>query len=63
MSWNPLLAPGYPDAVGVDAIERLIVPRVHDLGDFEVRRALRPRGRLPGNGSHETGRSDRRDMA
>lgn len=40
MSWNPTLEPGCPDAVGVDAIETLIVPRARDLGDFEVRRAL-----------------------
>jgi redox-sensitive bicupin YhaK (pirin superfamily) len=40
MSWNPLLEPGYPDAVSVDAIETLIVPRAVDLGGFEVRRAL-----------------------
>ena len=40
MSWNPLLEPGYPDAVAVDAIETLIVPRSIDLGGFEVRRAL-----------------------
>src|SRR5277367_2914431 len=40
MSWNPLLEPGYPDAVGTDAIETLIVPRAVDLGGFIVRRAL-----------------------
>ena len=40
MSWNPSLEPGFPDAVGVDAIETLIVPRSRDLGGFEVRRAL-----------------------
>ena len=40
MSWNPALEPGCPDAVGVDAIETLIIPRARDLGDFEVRRAL-----------------------
>jgi redox-sensitive bicupin YhaK (pirin superfamily) len=40
MSWNPSLEPGCPDAIGVDAIETLIVPRARDLGDFEVRRAL-----------------------
>ena len=27
MSWNPLLEPAYPDAVSLDAIETLIVPR------------------------------------
>jgi redox-sensitive bicupin YhaK (pirin superfamily) len=40
MSWNPTLDPGCPDAVGVDAIETLIIPRARDLGGFEVRRAL-----------------------
>lgn len=40
MSWNPALAPGCPDALGIDAIETLIIPRARDLGDFEVRRAL-----------------------
>ncbi|HRY06318.1 MAG TPA: pirin family protein [Hyphomicrobiaceae bacterium] len=40
MSWNPSLEPGCPDAVGIDAIETLIIPRARDLGSFEVRRAL-----------------------
>lgn len=40
MSWNPALEPGCPDAIGVDAIETLIIPRGRDLGGFEVRRAL-----------------------
>ncbi len=40
MSWNPALEPGCPDEIGIDAIETLIVPRAHDLGGFEVRRAL-----------------------
>jgi len=40
MSWNPALQPGCPDALGIDAIETLIIPRARDLGDFEVRRAL-----------------------
>ena len=40
MSWNPLLESGFPDAVSIDAIETLIVPRAVDLGGFEVRRAL-----------------------
>lgn len=40
MSWNPALAPGCPDDIGVDAIETLIIPRARDLGGFEVRRAL-----------------------
>jgi hypothetical protein len=30
MSWNPSLEPGCPDAVGVDAIETLIVPRARE---------------------------------
>ncbi|WP_373088813.1 pirin family protein [Sneathiella sp.] len=40
MSWNPAMEPGCPDEIGIDAIETLIVPRAHDLGGFEVRRAL-----------------------
>jgi redox-sensitive bicupin YhaK (pirin superfamily) len=40
MSWNPLLKSGFPDAVSIDVIETLIVPRAVDLGGFEVRRAL-----------------------
>lgn len=49
MSWNPALAPGCPDAVGVDAIETLIVPRARDIGGFEVRRALpAPRRQMVG---------------
>ena len=40
MSWNPALAPGYPDEIGADAIETLIIPRARDIGGFEVRRAL-----------------------
>lgn len=49
MSWNPLLEPGSPDAVGADAIEMLIVPRARDLGGFEVRRALpAPRRQMVG---------------
>lgn len=40
MSWNPGIAPGCPDTVGIDAIETLIIPRARDLGGFEVRRAL-----------------------
>jgi redox-sensitive bicupin YhaK (pirin superfamily) len=49
MSWNPALEPGCPDAVGVDAIETLIIPRSRDVGDFEVRRALpAPRQRMVG---------------
>jgi len=40
MSWNPALDPGCPDDIGIDSIETLIIPRAHDLGGFEVRRAL-----------------------
>lgn len=40
MSWNPALTPGCPDAVGMDQIETLIIPRARDIGGFEVRRAL-----------------------
>ncbi|UWQ77310.1 pirin family protein [Leisingera sp. M658] len=40
MSWNPALDPGCPDDIGNDSIETLIIPRAHDLGGFEVRRAL-----------------------
>src|SRR5271166_194087 len=49
MSWNPALDPGCPDAVGLDAIETLVVPRARDIGGFEVRRALpAPRRRMVG---------------
>lgn len=49
MSWNPAIEPGCPDAVGVDAIETLIVPRSRDLGGFEVKRALpAPRRQMVG---------------
>ena len=49
MSWNPAFEPGFPDAVGVDAIETLIVPRSRDISGFEVRRALpAPNRRLVG---------------
>ncbi|MFC0279428.1 pirin family protein [Falsigemmobacter intermedius] len=39
MSWNPTHKPGDP-VTGDEAIETLIIPRAHDLGGFEVRRAL-----------------------
>ncbi|WP_018000640.1 pirin family protein [Paracoccus sp. N5] len=49
MSWNPALEPGCPDAIGIDQIETLIVPRSRDLGGFEVRRALpAPRRQMVG---------------
>lgn len=40
MSWQPCDDPKFGDAVSSDAIEQIIVPRVRDLGGFEVRRAL-----------------------
>lgn len=40
MSWQPCDDPKYGDARSSDAIEQVIVPRVRDLGGFEVRRAL-----------------------
>ncbi len=40
MSWQPCDDPKFGDAVSSDAIEQVIVPRVRDLGGFEVRRAL-----------------------
>jgi redox-sensitive bicupin YhaK (pirin superfamily) len=40
MSWNPALEPFCPDAAKMDSIATLIIPRAHDLGGFEVRRAL-----------------------
>lgn len=49
MSWNPALTPGCPDALGMDSIETLIIPRARDLGGFEVRRALpAPRRQMVG---------------
>lgn len=40
MSWNPALDPICPQGDEIDKIETVIVPRAHDLGGFEVRRAL-----------------------
>ena len=40
MSWQPCDDPKFGDAASSDAIEQIIVPRVRDLGGFEVRRAL-----------------------
>lgn len=40
MSWQPCDDPKFGDARSSDAIEQVIVPRVRDLGGFEVRRAL-----------------------
>jgi len=39
MGWNPLFATGSPDAVGIDSIETLIVPRSVDVNPF-IRRVL-----------------------
>ena len=48
MSWNDAAAPDCPD-VRSNAIETVIIPRVRDLGGFEVRRALpSPKRRLIG---------------
>lgn len=49
MSWNPALEAHCPSAADTDSIETLIIPRAHDLGGFEVRRALpAPRRQLVG---------------
>lgn len=40
MSWLPCDDPKPGDAISCDAVEHIIVPRVRDLGGFEVRRAL-----------------------
>jgi redox-sensitive bicupin YhaK (pirin superfamily) len=40
MSWLPCDDPKPGDAASCDAVEHIIVPRVRDLGGFEVRRAL-----------------------
>jgi redox-sensitive bicupin YhaK (pirin superfamily) len=40
MRRNPSLEPVCPDAVAVEAIDTLIIPRARDIGDFEVRLAL-----------------------
>lgn len=40
MSWNHAPNPSCPDADAKQGIETLIVPRVRDLGGFEVRRVL-----------------------
>ena len=44
MSWQPSQDPILGDPQTCDALELVIVPRVRDLGGFEVRRAL-PHGR------------------
>jgi len=40
MSWLPSNDPVLGDRRSCDALELVIVPRVRDLGGFEVRRAL-----------------------
>ena len=40
MSWMPSQDPVLGDKRSCDALELVIVPRVRDLGGFEVRRAL-----------------------
>lgn len=40
MSWNPTQTPECRETGSLDAIETLIIPRIRDLGGFEVRRAL-----------------------
>ena len=40
MSWNPALDAHSPNGTDASAIEAVIIPRAHDLGGFEVRRAL-----------------------
>lgn len=40
MSWQPAEAPACPDDTRCGAVETALVPRVRDLGDFEVRRVL-----------------------
>ncbi len=40
MSWQPGQDPLLGDSLSCNAIEHVIVPRVHDIGAFEVRRAL-----------------------
>jgi redox-sensitive bicupin YhaK (pirin superfamily) len=45
MSWQPCEDPKRGDAASCDAVEQVIVPRVRDLGGFEVRRALPAAGK------------------
>ena len=40
MSWQPGADPILGDKTSCDQIEMVIVPRIRDLGGFEVRRAL-----------------------
>jgi redox-sensitive bicupin YhaK (pirin superfamily) len=45
MSWQSCPDPALGDMDGTDSIETVIVPRIRDLGGFEVRRALPSRTR------------------
>lgn len=45
MSWQPCDDPAPGDAASCDLIEQVVVPRVRDIGGFEVRRALPAAGR------------------
>ena len=40
MSWQPAVDPSCEGAEAPRGVETVIVPRAHDLGGFEVRRAL-----------------------
>jgi hypothetical protein len=40
MSWQPAADPSQSDATKCEPVDVVIVPRVRDLGDFEVRRVL-----------------------
>lgn len=40
MSWNPELDADYPIGDQVDRIETIIIPKVRDLGGFQIQRAL-----------------------
>jgi len=45
LSWQPCDDPAPGDAASCDLIEQVVVPRVRDIGGFEVRRALPAAGR------------------
>src|SRR5215475_3103592 len=48
MSWNPLLEPGLPDAVSMNSIETLIVPRAVDVNPFIQRVLPAPQRQMVG---------------
>jgi redox-sensitive bicupin YhaK (pirin superfamily) len=49
MTWNAALEPDCPESESISEIETIVIPRVRDLGGFDVRRALpAPRRRLVG---------------